>query len=362
MRQDPLLMAQKPYKVYERLPGEFKTSYVLSEFNLWDRWADTISGILMADSEEDFKHRISRIKPLTTPITLQNRVDILGCYDSGHQRITVDDIKISKLASQMRGEGTIISDADLQEVIEIHELQHALHHLAEDTLNDNSIWHEFSNAPSYLLEILAQLFTYELCHSKKELDLAFIDLERRQPLEYRLWRLFRFVPKEGLYWIIREQPFRIVQILEKCGIILPDAYVSGWNIKRIAKIINDDKQGNVCPKDLPKIVEETYHYPANVHPNQVGQECFQTAFFFSLTSRRYSNPTVGHLDFRQMLDCLISHEDIFCDGVTKQVILITDNWNADSWEESKPILDNIRQKVVLRVYLLSGANYSEIRV
>ena len=362
MRQDPLLMVQKPQQVYDTLPGEFKTSNVLSDFDSWDRWADFIAGLLKAETEEEFEDRISSLKPLPFSITLQHSIDILGRYESGHQRITIDDRKISNLAGQIRTEGQNISDADLQKVVEIHELQHALHHLAKDRLEKDGIWQEFPNVPSYLLEILAQLFTHELCHSKKELDLAFIELEKRQPMEYRLWRLFRFVPKEGVYWMIRENPSRIRKILEKCGIIVPDASVSGWDVRRIAKIIEDDKEGNISPHDLPRIVEDNTRYPATVYPGQLAQECLPTAFFFSLTSRRYSNPDKGHVDLREIFDAVIRHVCFSCKSVTKEIIIITDNWNADSYHGWKPIFDNIRQNISVRVYLIIGASYSVINI
>jgi predicted Mrr-cat superfamily restriction endonuclease len=118
-----------------------------------------------------------------------------------------------------------IEDPDLLQVVKIHEESHALHHMAVDPSNNNKIWDEFADVNPCLLEILAQLFTYYAVEPEKRLLNAFLELEKRQPLAYRLWRLFRYMEKEPVYWSVRYDN-RVQKILGKLGLVLQGSKAS----------------------------------------------------------------------------------------------------------------------------------------
>lgn len=358
MRNDPLQMAEKPVFMCGTLPGELRTPSVSIDIALLERLAEIVARILENEPGEDFNRKLGELKPVPVPVGLQERIDILGLYDSGQKRITVDVAKISRCAEDMRACGQNVSDADLVRVVEIHEEQHALHHLAQDGQNNSSIWHEFSCTPSYLLESLAQLFTYNVCQSNTALEYAFVQLEKLQPCEYRLWRLFKHVSEEKLYWIIRDRRYLIEPIITKIGFGLPLKMISGWDLRRIANKIQNDTEGNIHGRHIPKVVHESYPYPANCYPGEPANQCFETAFFFSLTARRYVNSDKGHLSFRQMLGCFARHMEGKCGGITKQVCILSDNWDADAYDELKPFIDEIKRTVKVSACLIVGKSYS----
>ncbi|MFH0822028.1 MAG: PD-(D/E)XK nuclease family protein, partial [Pseudomonadota bacterium] len=60
------------------------------------------------------------------------------------------------------------------------------------------------------------------CPKNSKLECAFEELEKTQPLAYRLWRLFKSVGKEALYWEIRQSPQRIMRILKAIGLTIKE--------------------------------------------------------------------------------------------------------------------------------------------
>lgn len=359
MRNDPLRKAEEPRLVHQQLPARTQpTLELLVDTELLDRLAEQVSGALKHDSEADFERALDKIERLPKTVNLYEVVDPLGCYNSAKKTITIDPDKIARSAAAMKADGQNISKSNLEHLVEIHEGKHALHHLAQDSSNNNRIWDEFSHTPSYLLETLAQLFTYHEAENNIALETTFLELEKRQTIEYRLWRLFKYVPEESFYWRIRDEPHRIDRILEKMGFNLPRKAISGWDLRRIAKEIENDREGNIHGNALPDVVGENYPYPSTCYPGKQGNECFETAFFFSLTARRYVNPDKGHMSFRQMLGCLVRHMSGDCGRITKSICMFTDNWDPDAYDELKPFIDEIKRTVNVSACLIIGKNYS----
>ena len=162
--------------------------------------------------------------------------------------------------------------------------------------------------------------------------------------------------------MIREEPRRIVKILERLGFDLPPESISKKGIGKIAGEIYNDTEGNIHGENLPDVVRKRYPYPANCYPGKPGKECFQTAFFFSLTARRYANPDKGHMSFRQMFGCLVRHMKGLCGRTTKQVFIFSDNWEADAYDEWKPVIDEFRKTTALDVCFIAGADHYWFRI
>lgn len=359
MRNDPLIPVPQIPPVYEPLPSQTQRKSELHvDTMLLGQLAEMVAWALKQDTEEDFEMALEKINQLPKSVTLYQTVDPLGCYNSGEKTITIDRAKISRLAEDMYSEGQSVSARILENVVEIHEAQHALHHLAQDTSKGNRIWDGFSDTPSYLLEILAQLFTYHQVQNNQTLETTFLELERRQPTEYGLWRFFKYVPEECLYWTIRDESHRIDRILEKMGFKLPRKAISGWDLRRIAKEIYKHRGGNICGEDMPVLVRKCYPYPSNCYPGKPGNECFETAFFFSLTAGSYANPDKGHLSFREMLGWLARHMNGDCGRITKRVYIFTDNWDANAYDDVKPIINDIKRLANVSVCLIVGKEYS----
>ena len=362
MRDHPLSRNENPKTHYGHLP-RLPQMYRLSvNINNLDIMAEKIAEILKIESERDFSRELELIEPFLDGVVLNETFDVLGVYDCVKRTIVIDREEISKCASDIFSSNNFYFATDLEKVVACHEDSHALHHLANDPFNSERIWEEFSNTPSYLKEILAQLFTYHYCHHHQNLEKAFFKLEEYQPVEYRLWRLFRYVPKEILYWQIRDQPSRIEKILLHAGCKLPLILVTGWHLRGIAKAIANDQSGKLQDRHLAEIVKKNYPYPAICFPGHSNPDCLQTVFFFSLKSVRYTNRYNGHFNFDQTLQSLVTHMEGLCGHETKQVIVITDNWDADSYERHEAFLDALRGRVKIRFCLVTAGNYCWINL
>jgi hypothetical protein len=366
VRNDPLIPVPKIPPVYEPLPSQTQRASELPiESMPLEQLAELIAWALKQETEEDFQKALEKLDEfgrLPKSVTLYETVDPLGRYDSEKRTITIDRDKVGRLVVDMKSKGQDISGGNLEEVVKIHEGKHALHHLAQDSSKHNRIWDEFSHTPSYLLEILAQLFTYHQVQINPTLKTTFLELEKRQPTAYGLWRYFKYVPEEGLYWMIRDDPLRIEKVLKRIGFDLPPEAISKQGIGKIAGEIYDDREGKIDGGTLPDIVSKRHPYPAVCYPGKPGNACFQTAFFFSLTARRYANPDKGHLNFRQMLGCLARHMKGKCGRTTKQVVILSDNWDADTYDEWNPIIDEFRDTAIFHVCLIAGGDHYWFRI
>jgi len=217
MRDDALKRVEEPKWKTGHLAGGTPAKVIDVNTECLDRLAERVALILDLENEGEFNASLRQFEPCPEPVEVQEPVDLLGIYDSGTKTIVIDKNKIRKCVGQWSAEQVNISYEDLKKVVEIHEDAHALHHLAGDPKNNNEIWDGFGDTPSYLLEILAQLFAHDECQHDHRLAVAFEELEKRQPLTYRLWRLFRRVPRERFYWLVREDQSRVVRILLHLG-------------------------------------------------------------------------------------------------------------------------------------------------
>ena len=205
-----------------RLPGSFSPSEVRVSGHVEELISgpasEQIQWIFSGETEEEFEQRLSELEFLERAPKIRHSIDVLGTYRSGERTVYLDPDKIRLCADLLSTGSFTIWYKNLYRVVEIHEEAHAVHHLAADQKDGYCIWEEFDSIPTCLKEILAQLFTYEACKYTSRLLETFEILEKTQPMVYRLWRLFRYISPESLYWDIRDKTGRAERILERLRI------------------------------------------------------------------------------------------------------------------------------------------------
>jgi hypothetical protein len=336
------------------------------------RGREDLPHILQIEDEKAFDAALKEIRPVYEEIKVLNEVvDPLGIYESSSRIIEIDPRKITDYEELMWSDGVNIWEESrhrgeeiLRRVVELHLEAHALHHLAKDPLNEGRIWEEFADTSTVLKEILAQLFTFHECQDDPSLLKMFMELEKRQSIEYRLWGIFKYVPKEVLYWLIRERPQRIKKLLERMGFKLPRKRKAslGTKLKRIAKVINSDTAGEIRGEDIPGIVSEEIGEKVNCYPGVPGDVCHKKAFFISVTTGRHADPGKGHLNFRQVLECFIQHMQGHCYWKTEEAVIMVDSWDSDAWQAWHGNIRWIKSNAHVEVYLMVGDKVSFLNV
>lgn len=205
--------------------GTIDASVSFETFDVPDECFDSLSEyvaeILFSESEETFQRLLSDLGQCLATMTMEAVFDPLGIYMPFEKTIKIDENKIHRCVREMQKRGASLSFSDLSEIVGIHEDKHALHHLAGDSRNNGEIWINFGDYPSFIIEMLAQLFTFHEVNGDRTKEIAFFELERHQSIVYHLWRLFRQCDKERLYWCIRDSYNfldRIIRILQKIGL------------------------------------------------------------------------------------------------------------------------------------------------
>ena len=80
-------------------------------------------------------------------------------------------------------------------------------------------------------------------------------------------------------------------------------------------------------------------------------------FFSSLIGSRWNLDSDEKLDFEKMFNQIIKHCQGSCIGKTKQVIIITDNWDDDIVSFWQKNIENIKENgIKIEVNLLVGDN------
>ncbi len=334
------------------------------------RGREDLPHILQIEDEKAFDAALKKIRPVYEEIKVLNEVvDPLGIYESSSRIIMIDPRKIAYCAEHLLDDGVNIWEESrhrweesIRRVVELHLEAHALHHLAKDPLNEGRIWEEFADTSTVLKEILAQLFTFHECQDDPSLQKTFMELEKRQSIEYRLWGIFKYVPKEVLYWLIRERPQRIKKLLERMGFKLKRKASLGTKLKRIAKVINSDTAGEIRGEDIPGIVSEEIGEEVNCYPGVPGDVCHKKAFFISVTTGRHADPGKGHLNFRQVLECFIQHMQGHCYWITEEAVIMVDSWDSDAWQAWHGNIRWIKSNAHVEVYLMVGDKVSFLNV
>ena len=107
-----------------------------------------------------------------------------------------------------------------------------------------------------------------------------------------------------------------------------------------ALIAESEHQGGVGIKDIPQIVDQCLGekgnavfggsncYPSDRHDSA----CYDLAVFVSLQSPLYAKGRY-HLTCREALKTMVQHVQGACAGQTRNILFVTDNWDAKAYAE-----------------------------
>jgi hypothetical protein len=119
----------------------------------------------------------------------------------------------------------------------------------------------------------------------------------------------------------------------------------------------DRMPGGVSIHDFPGIIS---HDKINCYPSALSSPCYDKAVFISLNGKIKGN-TRNHLSFDQALREIVHHMDTRCESVTKEIGLITDAWDAKSFDEWRPHLRNYKRSgIMIEAYLIAQGMVTKI--
>lgn len=99
----------------------------------------------------------------------------------------------------------------------------------------------------------------------------------------------------------------------------------------------------------------------NCYPGIRGFDCFDIAYFISLTAPSHKDKK-GHLTCGQAMEKIVQHMQGGCLGETRRAVFLTDNWDPAAYEAWKVNFRQIKDGALLEAYLLTGRNASEIKL
>ncbi len=136
----------------------------------------------------------------------------------------------------------------------------------------------------------------------------------------------------------------------------------GKIVEDIAGELNDKMDQGINQKDIRDIVDNFVGGPVNCYPGIPGDICYDKAIFFSLTSKRYIKKRKDSISFVSAVTSLIKHMQGSCTEKTNHAILITDNWDANVYEDWRLNLEEINKNIHLEIYLLTSKSCAEINL
>lgn len=257
-----LILSEPPKVEFDTLDINIPmpTDIVKVPYGWFNYQSDLIAILFRSETDEQFddllEDLLRDLEPSPVELSLEDTIDPLGIYSPVDKLIKIDENKIHRCSEYMRTQGALVEFDQLSKIVRIHEDSHALHHLAGDPQNKNRIWDKFKDNPPCVLEMLAQLFTYNAIRFDRALLKAFDELEKRQSWVYHLWGKFSESPKENVYWRARNKPDQIQKLLKGMGINCPRRVRSRKKIGPTATSIPVARPGgyymvNTCRKYDP---------------------------------------------------------------------------------------------------------------
>ena len=222
-----LILTEQPKVEFDTLDINIPmpTDIVKVPYDWFNYQSDLIAILFRSETDEQFddllEDLLRDLEPSPVELSLEDTIDPLGIYSPMDKLIKIDENKIHRCSEYMRTQGALVEFDQLSKIVRTHEDSHALHHLAGDPQNKNKIWDKFKDNPPCVLEMLAQLFTYDAIRSDSGLLNAFDELKKRQSWVYHLWGKFRESPKENVYWRARNKPDQIKKLLKGMGFNCP---------------------------------------------------------------------------------------------------------------------------------------------
>jgi hypothetical protein len=110
------------------------------------------------------------------------------------------------------------------------------------------------------------------------------------------------------------------------------------------------------------IVTSSLGHDVNCYPGHPTSACFPEAFFISLQSKKRTKRRQGFLSCRQALEHLVQHMLTYCEGRTRVAVLITDNWDADAYDQWFPSIEKIKQSARVEAYLITNKGTSQVNI
>ena len=101
----------------------------------------------------------------------------------------------------------------------------------------------------------------------------------------------------------------------------------------------------------------------NCYPCIPGGQCYKQAYFYSLNTKKYSKTRGKNLSLGYVLTKVVQHMIGHCEGETKFAVMITDNWNDDTFEPWRSTFKKIIQRGgYIEIYVLMSGSYHEIKI
>ncbi len=129
----------------------------------------------------------------------------------------------------------------------------------------------------------------------------------------------------------------------------------------IARVINEKSMGKMNISELPKITAGVAAGEVNCYPGIPGAKCHKGAYFYSLEGK-YRGTRGLNLSLYAVLSKIVQHMIGACESETKYAVLITDNWNDNTYSPWKSTFEKIRKKAHIEVYLMTSGKCTNIEI
>ncbi len=125
------------------------------------------------------------------------------------------------------------------------------------------------------------------------------------------------------------------------------------------------KGKGISAAEVTKIVlRYSEHFgPTNCYPGVGGASCYKIAVFVSLRAKVHvgQRRKKGHLGFSKALTEIVRHMQGRCPDETYHVVLITDDWNADIYNDWKANFEQIKKNASVEMYLMNNKSCNPIK-
>jgi len=135
-------------------------------------------------------------------------------------------------------------------------------------------------------------------------------------------------------------------------------------VEEIIDRLNENHTGKMNINDLAKITADIVSTDQlNCYPGTPGEKCYKKAFFYSLDKKKYSKTRGMNLSLGYILTKVVQHMIGHCEGETRYAVIITDNWNDDTFEPWRSTFKKIiKLGGYIEVYVLIAGSYYEITI
>lgn len=136
-------------------------------------------------------------------------------------------------------------------------------------------------------------------------------------------------------------------------------------VKKLVSAIKEQGQSKTSKVNiniLPDLAAHVMNHSINCYPGNLGSDCYNVAFFFSLDKKKFSGTRGIDLSLKTMLQKIIQHTAGTCKEQTRCVILITDNWNDSTFASWKSTFCELKKNVHIEIYLMTSGKCSQIEI